>query len=37
MWKKEETFSKIVEFKALVEKEMGKKVKDLKRDNGGKC
>lgn len=35
MWKKYETFSKFLAFKALVEKEMGKKVKALKRDNGG--
>ena len=34
MWKKDETFSKFIEFKALVEKETGKKVKALKRDNG---
>eukprot|EP00253_Pinus_taeda_P017497 PITA_17497 len=32
---KDETLSKFVEFKALVEKEMGKKVKALRRDNGG--
>lgn len=35
MWKKDENFSKFVEFKALVEKEMGKKVKALRIDNGG--
>ena len=34
MWKKDETFSKFVEFKALVEKETGKKVKALRSDNG---
>jgi len=33
--KKYETFSKFVEFKTLVEKETGKKVKALKSDNGG--
>ena len=35
MRKKDETFSKFVEFKALVEKEIGKKVKDLRINNGG--
>jgi len=35
MKKKDETFSKFVKLKALVEKEMGKKVKALRRDNGG--
>eukprot|EP00253_Pinus_taeda_P035081 PITA_35081 len=35
MRKKDETFSKIVEFKELVEKETRKKVKPLKSDNGG--
>src|SRR5699024_4976677 len=33
--KKDETFSKFVEFKALVENETSKKVKALKSDNGG--
>ena len=33
--KKYHTFSKFVEFKALVEKETGMKVKALKSDNGG--
>jgi len=32
---KDETFSKFVEFKALLEKETGKKVKALKSDNEG--
>eukprot|EP00253_Pinus_taeda_P034402 PITA_34402 len=36
MQKKSETYSKFCEFKALVEKESGKKVKDLRSDNGGK-
>jgi len=35
MWKKDKTFSKFVEFKALVEKQTDKKVKALKRNNGG--
>ena len=35
MQKKDETFSKFVEFKSLIEKEIGKKVKDLRTDNGG--
>jgi len=35
MQKKSETYSKFCEFKALVEKELGKKVKDLRSDNGG--
>ena len=35
MRKKDETFSKFVEFKALFEKGIKKKVKDLSRDNGG--
>lgn len=35
MWKKDDTFSKFLEFKALVEKEIGKKVKALRSDNGG--
>lgn len=33
--KKSETYSKLCEFKALVEKESGKKVKALRSDNGG--
>jgi len=35
MQNKSETYSKFCEFKALVEKESGKKVKALRRDNGG--
>jgi hypothetical protein len=35
MQKKDQTFSNFCEFKALVEKELGKQVKDLRRDNGG--
>ena len=35
MGNKDETFSKFVEFKALLEKETGKKVKALKSDNEG--
>lgn len=35
MQKKVQTFSKFVEFKALVEKEIGRKVKALRSDNGG--
>ena len=35
MQKKDETFSKFVEFKALVEKETSKKVKALRSNNGG--
>jgi len=35
MQKKSETYSKFCEFKALVEKESGKKVKALRRDNSG--
>ena len=35
MQKKSETFSKFCEFNALVEKESGKQVKALRRDNGG--
>eukprot|EP00253_Pinus_taeda_P033294 PITA_33294 len=35
MYKKSETYSKFCEFKALVEKESGKKVKALRSDNGG--
>ena len=35
MQKKSETLSKFCKFKALVEKELGKKVKALWSDNGG--
>ena len=35
MQKKSDTFAKFCEFKALVEKESGKKVKALRSDNGG--
>jgi hypothetical protein len=35
MQKKDQTFSNFCEFKALVEKESGKKVKSLRSDNGG--
>eukprot|EP00253_Pinus_taeda_P009974 PITA_09974 len=35
MQKKSETYSKFCEFKALVEKESGRKVKALRSDNGG--
>jgi transposase InsO family protein len=35
MQKKDQTFSKFCEFKELVEKESGKQVKALRRDNGG--
>ena len=35
MWKKDETFSNFIEFKALVEKEKCNKVKALRSDNGG--
>ena len=35
MRKKDEVFSKFVEFKALVEKDTGRKVKFLRSDNGG--
>ena len=34
MWKKDETFSKLLEFKALFEKETIKKVKALRSNNG---
>ena len=33
MYKKDQTFTKFCEFKALVEKESGKKVKALRSDN----
>ena len=35
MQKKNKTFTKFCEFKALVEKESGKKIKDLRSDNDG--
>jgi transposase InsO family protein len=35
MQKKDQTFSKFCEFRALVEKESRKQVKDLRSDNGG--
>jgi hypothetical protein len=35
MQKKDQTFSKLCEFKALVEKESGKKVKALRSNSGG--
>ena len=35
MQKKDETFTKFCEFKALVEKESGKNVKSLWNDNSG--
>jgi len=35
MQKKDETFSRFIEFKALVEKDTNKKVKALRSDNGG--
>ena len=35
MQKKYQTFSNFLEFKALVEKYSGKKVKALRSDNGG--
>ena len=35
MQNKDQTFSKFCEFKALAEKELGKKVKALRSDNGG--
>jgi len=34
MQKKDQNFTKFCEFKALVEKELGKKVKDIWSDNG---
>ena len=37
MRKKEETFPKFVEFKAIVENETCKKVKALRSNNGGEC
>ena len=35
MQKKDQAFSKFYEFKALVEKELGKQVKVIRSDNGG--
>ena len=35
MQKKDQTFTNFCEFKALVEKESGKKIKALRSDNGG--
>ena len=35
MQKKDQTLSKFCEFKALVEKYIGKKLKALRSDNGG--
>ena len=35
MQKKDQTFSKFLEFKALVEKDTGKHLKAIKSDNGG--
>ena len=35
MEKKDQTFSKFLEFKALVEKDTGNQVKALRSDNGG--
>ena len=35
MQRKDQTLSKFLEFKALVEKESGKQVKALRSDNGG--
>jgi hypothetical protein len=35
MQKNDQTFSKFYEFKSFVEKELGKKVKALRSDNGG--
>ena len=35
MQKKDQTFSKFLEFKELVEKDTGKHVKALRRKNGG--
>jgi len=35
MQKKDQIFSKFYEFKALFEKELGKKIKALRSDNGG--
>lgn len=35
MWKNGDTFSKFVKLKALVDKEIGEKVKALMSNNGG--
>lgn len=35
MKKKDETYSKFVEFKALIENETRKKIKSMRSDNGG--
>jgi len=35
MQEKDQTFAKFFEYKALVEKDTGKKVKALRSDNGG--
>jgi len=35
MQKKDQTFTKFCEFKYLVEKELGKKIKAFRSDNGG--
>ena len=35
MQKRDQTFSKFLQFKALVEKDMGKHVKALRSNNGG--
>jgi len=35
MQKKDQTFTKFCEFKALVEKELGKKIKALRSNHGG--
>ena len=35
MQKKDQTFTKFCEYKSLVEKESGKKIKALRSDNGG--
>ena len=35
MQKKDKTFAKFCEFKAFVEKEFGRKVKNMRSDNGG--
>ena len=37
MQKKDQIFSKFCEFKALVEKDTKRKVKNLRRDSGGEC
>ena len=35
MQKKDQTFTKVFEFKALVKKELGRKIKALRSDDGG--